>query len=174
VTVTHLIRWLLAVAGILFLLAPAQSQEPGVRISPLYHFGTRANDPIWPQEIGSIAVGPDGSLYTTSTSGGARNLGTIYKVSPSGDLTVLWEFDGLQTGAGPQGGLTDGRDGYFYGTTYTGGKFSSGTLFRLAYGGTKPEILYHFRNGSVFGLQPPPCPTQPYIRSRMRSAYDRS
>lgn len=126
---THLIRWLLAVAGILFSLAPAQSQEPGVCISPLYHFGTRANDPIWPQEIGSIAVGPDGSLYTTSTSGGARNLGTIYKVSPSGDLTVLWEFDGLQTGAGPQGGLTDGRDGYFYGTTYTGGKFSGGKPF---------------------------------------------
>jgi uncharacterized repeat protein (TIGR03803 family) len=165
-TMISLSHWCLAVAGITCLLAPAQSQdqapaEPNLCIDPLYHFGTRPNDPIWPLAIGSIAVGPNGNLYTTSTSGGTGNRGTIYTVSPGGDLKVLFEFDGPKYGVSPWGGLSDGHDGYFYGTAYGGGRFGAGTVFRLAYGNSTPEVLYHFRNGSPAGIAPDPCPTSP-------------
>src|SRR5262249_54026538 len=130
------------------------------------------NDPIWPQEIGSIAVSANGSLYTTSTSGGVRNMGTIYKISPAGELKVGFEFDGREHGASPQGGVMNGRDGYIYGTADTGGHFGAGTLFRLAYEGTTPEVLHHFRNGWVLGLLPDPCPTQPHCPYSPRQRAD--
>jgi uncharacterized repeat protein (TIGR03803 family) len=150
-------RLILVVLSLLSLSPYSRSQ--GTEFCPLTSFGTQPGNPAWPQEPGRITA-VNGMLYTTSTQGGTHNQGTIYKISPVGELTVLWNFDG-PTGAGPQGGLTDGGDGYLYGTTYGGGKFGVGTIFRIAYNGTRPEILYSFRNGYTLGYPPPPCSGYP-------------
>ena len=157
------ILMLVAVLSFLSLLPFSYSQD--ALFCPLYNFGPQAGDPLWPQTPGRIAAPGDGWLYSTSNNGGGPlSRGTIFKISPVGELTVIWEFDGRDTGSGPQGGLTDGKDGYLYGTTWGGGNFGAGTIFRIPYGaysGTRPEILFHFRNGSVQGLAPDPCPTAP-------------
>jgi uncharacterized repeat protein (TIGR03803 family) len=52
-----------------------------------------------------------------------------------GKLTVLNTFSAAK-GANSYGGLLSGNDGNFYGTTATGGKYGSGTVFKLAPDGT--------------------------------------
>jgi uncharacterized repeat protein (TIGR03803 family) len=46
-----------------------------------------------------------------------------------------------------RGGLTLGKDGYLYGTTYGGGSNKVGTVYRIAPRGGTPSILWHFKNG---------------------------
>ena len=50
-------------------------------------------------------------------------------------LTSLFSFN-TTNGAAPQGGLTLGKDGNFYGTTALGGSSSFGTVFRFSTNGT--------------------------------------
>lgn len=45
-------------------------------------------------------------------------------------MTVLHQFDATD-GVVPYGGLTLGRDGRFYGTTFNGGANSNGTIFQM-------------------------------------------
>lgn len=62
-----------------------------------------------------------GNLYGTASSGGANNQGTIYRVTPAGELTVLYSFPGGNGGAVPVSGLIQDSAGNFYGTTESGG-----------------------------------------------------
>jgi uncharacterized repeat protein (TIGR03803 family) len=57
---------------------------------------------------------------------------------------VLHNFS-VTDGAGPQGGLTRGRDGNFYGTTYAGGARGTGTIFKITPDGAL-TTLYSFNN----------------------------
>ena len=76
--------------------------------------GTHGEDP------GSQPIqGPDGNLYSTTFFGWAHGNGTIYRISPSGKLTTLYDFcaqSGCPDGAGAAG-LTLAPDGNFYGET---------------------------------------------------------
>src|SRR5450755_1121316 len=85
--------------------------------------GCNANYPAIP------AQGRDGNLYGTLV-GGVASHGTVYKITPSGTLSVLYNFSGPD-GAIPYSGLTLGTDGNFYGTTVLGGANNCGTLFSI-------------------------------------------
>jgi uncharacterized repeat protein (TIGR03803 family) len=58
----------------------------------------------------------------------------------------LHRFNGSD-GFGPQGGLVQGRDGAFYGTTVSGGANDEGTVFRIRRSG-RFTSLYSFAGGS--------------------------
>ena len=85
----------------------------------------------------------DGNLYGTTQQGGNNNCtfgcGTIFKTNYSGAITTLHQFSGSD-GAAPQGGLVQGTDGNFYGTTSQGGSSTNcqqngcGTVFKLGVG----------------------------------------
>ena len=119
--------------------------------SVLYDFGAKTGDPLNPGLPGLIAQGFDGNLYSTSANGGTQGLGTVFKITPGGKLTVLYNFDGPH-GQAPLGGLTLGKDGNFYGTTWYGGAYGNGTIFKITPSG-KPTVLYSFTGGSD-GFQP--------------------
>ena len=91
-----------------------------------------------------MAQGEDGNLYGATTSGGVHLYGNIFKMTPSGTLTDLYDFD-LTHGGGPQGGISMATDGNFYGTTYEGGTNHFGTIFRVTPSGGFTE-LYDFTN----------------------------
>ncbi len=81
--------------------------------------------------ISSLAQGSDGNFYGMANIGGdSAGDGTIFKLTPSGTLATLALFDS-HNGSGPVGGLVQGSDGNFYGTTEDGGAFGDGVVFQL-------------------------------------------
>src|SRR5579859_2925586 len=60
-------------------------------------------------------------------------------------LTVLHSFSGSD-GSNPDGGLVQGSDGNFYGTTFDGGAHNTGTVFRISPTGSFTN-LYSFTGG---------------------------
>jgi uncharacterized repeat protein (TIGR03803 family) len=85
-----------------------------------------------------LVQGMDGKFYGTTEQGGVNsNAGTIFSITPSGVLTTLYSFDDSCTnGCEPRGGLVQGTDGNFYGTT-------GGTVFKTSPSG-KLTTLYTF------------------------------
>jgi uncharacterized repeat protein (TIGR03803 family) len=86
-----------------------------------------------------LVEGLDGNFYGTTPSGGAQQKGVIFRVTPQGVLTVLYNFcsqPNCTDGNGPHGGLILARDGNFYGTTAQGGSENikaggNGTIYRI-------------------------------------------
>lgn len=145
------------------------------QVVPVLYPFRNAPDPNYPGEtggIGAVAEGSDGNLYSTSPKGGKHNYGTVFKITPNcKTLTVLWDFDGKPTGMYPLSGLTRGKDGNFYGTTYQGGTRpdgvqGSGTIFKITPEG-KLTTIWVFRNGVVL---PPPVGREPTEQEKLDAA----
>ncbi len=88
------------------------------------------------QPTARLTQATDGNLYGTTREGGASDncqdrCGTLFKITPEGALTRLYSFAGTGDGYYPQGGLAQGTDGKFYGTTSMGGSNDDGTVFRM-------------------------------------------
>jgi uncharacterized repeat protein (TIGR03803 family) len=85
----------------------------------------------------------NGALYGTSAYGGDRNgVGTAFGIDPDGLIKVLHVFQGGPGGNEPFSGLTL-VSGILYGTTYEGGTYGYGTIFRLTTSG-QYRMLYSF------------------------------
>ncbi len=70
---------------------------------------------------GQLVQGSDGYFYGTTVYGGNQGAGTVFKISATGNFTMLHEFDGAEGGKNPQAGLIQASDGTFYDTTVNGG-----------------------------------------------------
>jgi uncharacterized repeat protein (TIGR03803 family) len=85
-----------------------------------------------------LVLGPDGAIYGTTQAiqrtGQPDIWGTFFRIAPSGALTTLFVFRGLQDGYRP-GPVTLAHDGFFYGWTATGGANGHGTAFRVSTNG---------------------------------------
>jgi uncharacterized repeat protein (TIGR03803 family) len=83
-----------------------------------------------------LVQGTDGNFYGTTQSRGSRDAGTIFEINPEGTLSTLYAFCGGICGYSPVGGLAQGTDGNFYGTTSGGGSGTQGggTIFSLSTG----------------------------------------
>jgi uncharacterized repeat protein (TIGR03803 family) len=76
----------------------------------------------------------------------------VFKLTPGGTITNLYSFTGGLDGDYPTAGLIQGADGNFYGTTYYGGTYDNGTVFRIAANGALTN-LYSFTGGND-GMNP--------------------
>lgn len=117
----------------------------------LCNFGS-VHCPTGALPMGSLIRDAEDNLYGTTSGGGTNFItnfnccGTVFKVSPDGEETVLYSFcsaANCRDGASPQAGLTIDPSGNFYGTTLFGGAFQAGTVFELTAGGTE-KVLYSF------------------------------
>jgi len=116
--------------------------------------------------LAPLTQGPDGNYYGATQYDGSDDCnqvpgcGTIFKVSPQGNLTTLYTFCMEQPctdGGSPWAGLLLGTDGDFYGTTYEGGapNTGEGTVFKVTPAG-KLTTLHRFcaEPGCLDGAQP--------------------
>ncbi len=114
-----------------------------------------------------LVQGSDGYFYGTTYGGGTNNnpnliatnnYGTVFKISTSGALTSLYSFGSTHDtyhvldGFNPSAPLVQGSDGYFYGTTYSGGTNNLGTVFKISTSGALTS-LYSF-TGFYDGARP--------------------
>jgi uncharacterized repeat protein (TIGR03803 family) len=101
----------------------------------------------------ALILGSDGNFYGTTLVGGTTGYGTVFKVTPSGIHTTLYNFCSLPNcadGGDVFSGVVEGRDGNFYGTTFGGGVNAAceyqggcGTVYRVTPAG-KLTTLYSF------------------------------
>ena len=93
--------------------------DPTGTLTTLYNFGG-----VYPDGFNPVAgLTPDstGNFYGTTFFGGLYANGAVYKLDPSGQLTVLHSFSGGSDGSNPNAGLIRDAQGNLYGTTATGG-----------------------------------------------------
>ena len=111
--------------------------------SVLYSFNgnTGGQDGTSPQ---AGLVDLNGTLYGTTSAGGANGHGTVFNITTAGVEHVLYSFKGAPDGANPTSGLI-ALHGTLYGTTPTGGSVcaSCGTAFSVTTTGEE-KVLYSF------------------------------
>ena len=148
--------------GTVFELAPTGAET-------VLHSFTRYPDGRYP--YAGLIMDAQGNLYGTTSQGGTgtcygprRGCGTLFKVAPAGDETVLYSFGGSPDGQYPYyGGLTMDAQGNLYGATVLGGKgtcfgpgrkrvHNCGTVFELTAAGSE-KVLHTFA-GSPDGWSP--------------------
>jgi uncharacterized repeat protein (TIGR03803 family) len=113
----------------------------------VYSFAGQPDDGASPN--GELVQDAAGNFYGTTMTGGTNNLGTIFKLDPAGNETILYSFTGgTNDGFYPAGGLLLDTEGNLYGTTSRGTDFGGGALFELHTNGTFKRI---FKFGAAFG-----------------------
>jgi uncharacterized repeat protein (TIGR03803 family) len=119
----------LALAMTLAFAALGVSGASAQTYSDIHDFATSTlSSPLY---TGILAQGRDGNVYGTAPSGGTLGFGGVFKITPTGTYSVIFNFDGTAHGKTPRSGLTLGTDGSFYGTTWQGGVSNYGTIFKI-------------------------------------------
>ncbi len=108
---------------------------PGGTLTTLHSFCQMSDCTDGEEPYGGLVQGTDGNFYGTTTFGGAAGDGMVFKITPAGTLTTLYNFcslAGCADGANPYDALVQGTDGNFYGTTKSGGpQETKGTTFEM-------------------------------------------
>ena len=120
----------------------------------------------------NLIMDEQGALFGTTVTGGSRNQGTVFKLTPPTVTggpwteTVLYSFCSMTNctdGAVPMSGLIMDKHGALFGTTSSGGYLNGGgTVFKLtppstAQGQWTETVLYRFcspSNNCADGSQP--------------------
>jgi uncharacterized repeat protein (TIGR03803 family) len=150
---------LLLFAGLIFgsfAQVRAQEMERGAKAQPettfthsiVYSFCSKSGCTDGEDIEAGLIQASDGNFWGTTYGGGTNDSGTVYKVTSAGVLTTVYNFCSVgdcTDGSNPHGGVVEGGDGNFYGTTYYGGTSSNGggVVFKLTPAGVL-TTLYSF------------------------------
>jgi uncharacterized repeat protein (TIGR03803 family) len=134
------------------LLAPTVYAQPSnPAITQLFGFACDSTGKTCPdgQQPNSLIQSADGNFYGTTPLGGTGNQarGTVFKITPSGQLSTVYTFVADQKGNYPNGqgptSLVEGNDGFLYGTAGSGGANNQGVVFKLSPAGDI-QVLHSF------------------------------
>ncbi len=145
----------------------AQRRNGNYVYTPLYLFRSGTDGA---QPLAGVTLGPDGALYGTTTIGGGTGCGgigcgTVFKLTPpptfcrmvlcSWDETVIYSYTGGDGPANFFGGVVVDSGGNIYGSSFSGGSFGSGTVYKLSPGSGNytATVLYSF-TGADDGGEP--------------------
>lgn len=120
-------------------------------LTTLWNFCKESNCPDGDRPMGGLTLVIGGDLYGTTFGGGTHNAGTVFRITPTGELTTVYNFcslSGCADGLNPNSGfpLVQGTDGSLYGST-------SKNFFRLTPAGklttiyTYPEFAVQYPTG---------------------------
>jgi uncharacterized repeat protein (TIGR03803 family) len=120
---------------------------PQGTLTVLHSFCSQTGCPGGAAPFAGLLLGHDGNFYGTANGAGTFAGGTVFKISAQGTFTTLYNFCQLSLcpdGSSPTGGLAQGTDGNFYGTTFYGGANNDGgTVFKITPQGSF-TTLYSF------------------------------
>lgn len=143
--------------AVLALAAAAATTLPAQTVTTLFSFngvdGTGG---------GTLVQDTDGNFCGTGGDG-AYHYGVVYRITPTGTLTTLYNFcslSGCPDGGNPTNGLVLASNGDFYGTTaddgvYGQGGYNYGTVFKITPSGALTTIYSSCaQSGCPTGNQP--------------------
>lgn len=119
---------------------------PAGKLTTLHSFCSQTNctDGEYPEA--ALVQATNGNFYGTTVGGGANSRGgTVFEITPAGQLTTLYSFclqSDCTDGDSPNG-LIQASDGNFYDTTNVGGANGRGEIFEITPSG-QLTILYSF------------------------------
>jgi uncharacterized repeat protein (TIGR03803 family) len=148
---------LAACAALILLTAGATAADaPKATINQLFAFPC----PLSQSGVCSKGYAPnvllqasDGNFYGAAqlTTIGSSNPqgGTLFKITPTGQFTLLFTFGANSSGKyvngdQPATALVEGNDGFLYGGSFMGGSHDSGVLFRISKSGTGFKVVHNF------------------------------
>ena len=123
--------------GTVFKLTPPPSAGGAWTEAVLYNFasGSDGHSPL-----GGLVIDKTGALYGTTYQGGTHLAGTVFKLTPPSSTSGVWTETVLHNfcsetncidGDAPYAGIISDKAGALYGTTYLGGAFGAGTVFKI-------------------------------------------
>jgi uncharacterized repeat protein (TIGR03803 family) len=139
----------LHINGIVFRL-----NKNGDAYETLHHFDGGIDEGYRPE--GTLIRASDGALYGTTRNGGRGNIGSVYKLQQDGSgFATLRSFsvcggDGSETSSR----LLAATDGYLYGTTFRGGAYEFGAIFKVRNDGADYRLLHSFDFDTSDGVNP--------------------
>jgi uncharacterized repeat protein (TIGR03803 family) len=139
-----------------FMLAPMLLAMPSARaqaFTVLYSF-KGGHDGAYP--FAGLVKDSRGNLYGTTSSGGASNNGTVFRLDTKGRETVLYSFCkriNCADGAIPLASLLRDKAGNLYSTTSVGGTSGNGVVFMLDTS-RKETVLHRFAGDPSDGAYP--------------------
>jgi uncharacterized repeat protein (TIGR03803 family) len=116
--------------GTVFALSPPAPGEPAWRHTTLANLASRLGGSPYAELI----MDSSGTLYGTTSAGGAHGVGTVFALVPARagwTLSQVFDFAG-KNGNDPGAGLIMDKTGALYGTTVLGGAHNLGEVFRVA------------------------------------------
>jgi uncharacterized repeat protein (TIGR03803 family) len=134
-------------AGVVFQLTPQAA------IAVLHNFP----DPQYPNDGANPLVGlvqaTDGNFYGATFGGGTSNNGTIFRITPAGAYSLLYNFD-YNHGGYPSATPMQHTNGKIYGQADTGGAYSYGVnySFNLGLGPFVSLVSTAGRVGNTVGI----------------------
>ena len=154
------------ILSVMFAICLAAVALPAQTVTPVVSFNLVDG---WRPFFGSLMPGPNGTLYGTTSGGGAglNYGGSVFEIDAGGSLSTVYSFcvqTNCSDGEFPYAGLVKARNGSFYGTTGYGGiasncpnptGFGCGTIFEITPAG-KLTTLYSFcrQSGCTDGEYP--------------------
>ena len=127
--------------GVVYKLDPSGNET----VIHTFEGNSDGREPEW----GNLLVDQADNLWDMTVYGGegSLGLGVVYKISKTGEESIVHRFaGGPNDGEEPQGGLIQDKDGTFYGTTAAGGSGpfgDCGTVFQM-YKSGELTILHSF------------------------------
>jgi uncharacterized repeat protein (TIGR03803 family) len=125
-------------------------------LSTVYSFCalTSCTDGSYPW--GGVTLGFDGNFYGTTQGGGTHAAGTVFKVTPTGTLTTLWNFANGTDDSVPVYTTALGQDGNMYGVSVGQYNTQYGAFFKVSAAGVFKALRdFGYTNGAD-----PNLPTQ--------------
>jgi uncharacterized repeat protein (TIGR03803 family) len=136
--------------------------DPSGNVTALYAFTGAAGDGEGAGVSGNIPGGrlvldAQGNLYGTTVFGGnltdcaGDGCGTVFRVDPTGNETLIYTFPHPEQGQMPQEGLVRDAQGNLYGTLVeTGDRYEDGVVFKVDPSGNESVIYsFHGTNGGT-------------------------
>jgi uncharacterized repeat protein (TIGR03803 family) len=145
-------RWKIVSATLILFAAIGASAQTFTTLVNFY--GANGSYPL-----GYLVQGTDGNFYGVTNGGGAANYGTVFRLTPAGQLTTIYSFctqPNCADGTYPEAGLLLMPDGIFYGTTAYGGDptcvapYGCGTIFKITQQGVLTTVhTFESTDGAV-------------------------